>query len=329
LLSAVATVAASQAPSQAGNSEVGRTAPVIRSPGGHPDLQGGWNFSSLTPLERPAEFAGKTVVTGAEAVALQKLVQKNADITTATDLGFKLGYDPDEFFEDAVHGEGRRQKVDRLPTSLIIDPPDGRLPPLTPLGRQRAAARAAAFAGPEADGPEARTLGERCLTAFNSGPPMLPGAYNNNMQIVQTRDYIVVLTEMIHTARIIPLDGRPHLPSSIHLWSGDSRGRWEGDTLIVETTNLNDQPPIGASSTSTSDERVIERLTLVDRNTLRYEFTLNDPATSTAPWTARIDMHRGPALYEYACHEANYALRNILSAARAKERPAAKPTITR
>jgi hypothetical protein len=158
---------------------------------------------------------------------------------------------------------------------------------------------------------------------------MIPGAYNNNVQIVQTPDHLVVSTEMVHTARSIPLDGRPHLPSSIRQWSGDSRGRWEGDTLVVETTNFNDQLLLGPGSTGSSDKRVIERFTRLDSDTLRYEFTVIDPPIYTAPWTARVDMHRGTALYEYACHEANYSLSNILSGARAKDRPAAKPGIAR
>jgi hypothetical protein len=304
---------------------------LLRTSDGRPDLQGIWNFSSVTTLERPAEFAGKAFVTGAEATALQKLVQSAAAATEAVDACYKVGYNPDEFFEDAVHGDGRRQKAVRLPTSLIVDPPDGHLPPLTPLGQKRTAASIDAFMSQQNDGPESRSLGERCLVGFNAGPPMIPGAYNNNMQIVQTHDHVVVLTEMIHNARSVPLDGRPHLPSSIHQWSGDPRGRWEGDTLVIETTNFNDQPllsPAPPSSAST-EKRVIERFTLVDRDTLRYEFTVIDPPIYTAPWTARLDMHRGTSLYEYGCHEANYALKNILSASRARERAAAKPAAAR
>src|SRR5215471_4446233 len=163
LLLAVAAVSASQGHSRARTTGAQRTTPALRASDGRPDLQGIWNFSSVTMLERPGEFAGKEFVTGAEAAALQKLVQTAAATTEATDACYKVGYNPDDFFEDAVHGEGRGQKVLRLPTSLIVDPPDGRLPPLTPLGQKRTAASIDAFMSQQNDGPESRSLGERCL----------------------------------------------------------------------------------------------------------------------------------------------------------------------
>jgi hypothetical protein len=331
LLLGVAAVSASQKHPETAGARTQRTSRVGRTWDGRPDLQGLWTFSSLTPFERPAEFAGKAFVTGAEAVAFQKLINKKADATAATDPGYILGYDPDEFFEDGIHGAARREKVDRLPTSLIVDPPDGRLPALTAFGRQRTAAAVDLLDDARNDGPEGRSLGERCLVAFNAGPPIMPGAYNNNLQVVQTHDYVVVMTEMIHSVRTIPLDGRPHLPASLRQWSGDSRGRWDGDTLVIETTNFHEQLLLSpaAAFRGSDDKRVIERFTRVDRGTLRYEFTVIDPAVYTVPWTARVDMHPGTAMYEYGCHEANYALRDILSGLRVKERQAAKPRPTR
>jgi hypothetical protein len=203
-----------------------------------------------------------------------------------------------------------------LRTSLIVDPPDGRIPPLTPEAQQRTAARGAARRANGLDGPEAFSIAERCLI-FGAGPPLLPGPYNNNIQIVQTRDAVVVYTEMIHDARIISLDGRPHRSPNIRLWLGDSRGRWDGDTLVVETTNFTSQTPFRGS-----DEhlRLTERFTRTDPNTLTYEFTVDNPTAFTKPWTARQQLARSnEMMYEYACHEGNYGLSNMLNAARFEE----------
>jgi len=220
-------------------------------------------------------------------------------------------------------------------TSLIVDPPDGRVPPLTPEAQKKVdAARAYAKLHP-ADGPEDRPLAERCLLWPTAGPPMLPGPYNNNYQIVQGPGYVVILVEMIHDARIIPIDGRPHLPQSIRQWLGDPRGHWEGNTLVVETTNFTDKTSdVAAGLRGTtfrgSDDRMrlIERFTRVDSNTIRYQFTLDDPTAFTKPWSADIPMTRIPGPFlEYACHEGNYAMSGILAGARAEEKkagPAAK-----
>jgi len=197
-----------------------------------------------------------------------------------------------------------------------VDPPDGRVPPLTPEARQRTAMRAPQ--GPEqADHPEERSIGERCLL-FSAGPPLTPGPYNNNLQIVQTRDAVMLMTEMIHDARVVPLDGRPQLPASIRLWLGSSRGRWEGDTLVVETTNFT-----AKTSVRGSDERLhlVERFTLIGRDALRYEYTVDNPTAFTRPWTAAFMLMRtAEPMFEFACHEGNVAMEHILRGARQQEK---------
>jgi hypothetical protein len=202
-------------------------------------------------------------------------------------------------------------------TSLITDPPDGRLPPLTAAASARAAARAEARRLHPADGPEDRPLAERCLM-FNAGPPLLPGPYNNYLQIFQTRDHIAILNEMIHDVRIVPLDERPHAPSFIRRWQGDSRGRWEGKTLVVNTTNFTDKTNFRGTA---ENLHLIERFTRTDADTLLYEFTVDDPSTFTKPWTAVLPMKRtDDPIFEYACHEANYGLTGVLRGARFEEK---------
>jgi hypothetical protein len=207
-------------------------------------------------------------------------------------------------------------------TSLIVDPPDGRLPALTPEAQKRAAAHKAQLQRP-AEGPEDRDAAERCIVGYNAGPPMVPVGYNQNMQIVQTRDHVVIHTEMVHDARIVPLTAKPHLPSHLRPWLGDSRGRWEGDTLVVHTTNFSDRvwnQFNGWNWASDENLKLTERFTLVDANLLRYEFTVDDPTTWTKPWTAVILLPRSKdQIYEYACHEANYGMAGILRGARLAE----------
>jgi len=283
---------------------------------GPPDLQGVWSFSTVTPLERPAEFAGKPTLTEQEAAAFQKrMIDRNdsdrrnpnpdADVAAA--------------YNDAWYDRGTTvAKVNgRYITSLITDPADGRLPALTPEAAARGAARAEARRQHPADGPEDRPLAERCLM-FNAGPPLLPGPYNNYLEIFQTADHVVISNEMIHDARIVPLDGRPHLPSSIRRWQGDPRGRWDGKTLVVDTTNFTDKTNFRGTS-----ERLhlVERFTRVDPNTLLYEFTVDDPSSFTRPWTAVLPLKRSDdRIYEYACHEANYGLLGVLRGARFEEK---------
>jgi hypothetical protein len=210
-------------------------------------------------------------------------------------------------------------------TSLIVDPPNGRLPAMTPEGAKRMAARAedgrqTQLGHPHADSWEDRPLQERCIVGLNAGPPMTPGAYNNNVQIFQTPDTVVLLNEMVHDARVVPMDGRPHL--GIRTWKGDSRGHWEGDTLVVETTNFKRETSLPGSSAST---RLTERFTRADADTLLYEFTVDDPTTWTRPWTAVVPMLKSTdQIYEYACHEANYAMPGILAGARLAEKKAAE-----
>ena len=192
------------------------------------------------------------------------------------------------------------------------------MPALTTDAQQQTSTRAAAQKqrGP-ADGPEDRSLGERCIMGFNAGPPFAPSAYNNNIQITQTKDYVVVMTEMVHDARIVPLDGRKHLPSPVRPWMGDSRGHWEGDTLVIETTNFSEK---NLYRNATPNLKLVERFTRTAPDMLVYEFTINDPATWTAPWTGRVPLERlDGQLYEYACHEGNLGMEGILKGTRAEE----------
>jgi hypothetical protein len=279
------------------------------------NLEGVWTFSTLTPLERPAEFANKPELTSEEAAAYERrMVEQNNRDRRNSSAEADLGGAYNEFWWDrGTHLATVRGK--KL-TSLIVDPPDGRIPALTPEGQQRAAARAADRRDHAADGPENRSLGERCLM-FNAGPPMLSGPYNNYVQIFQFADHIVILNEMIHDARIVPLDGRPHAPQSVRSWQGDSRGRWDGNTLVVDTTNFSDKTTFRGA-----DERLhlVERFTRVDNAMLLYEFTVDDPTAFTKPWSAVLPMTKtNDRVFEYACHEGNYALVGILRGARAQE----------
>jgi len=302
------------------------TSTLPRTPDGKPDLQGVWDFRTITPLERPRELGEKAFFTEAEAAAWEKDENRrqNRDLIDPEVGG--LMYPPggvvpyNEFWYD--RGD---KVVGTRRTSLIVDPPNGRLPPLTPEGKVKADARAVTgretqLGRPKADSWEDRPLQERCIMGLNAGPPMTPGAYNNNVQLSQTPDHVVILTEMVHDARIVPMDGRPFL--NIPQWKGESRGRWDGDTLVVETKNFKRETSLPGSSAST---HLIERFTRVDANTLLYEFTVNDPTTWTRPWTAVVPMVRSEdPIYEYACHEANYALPGILGGARADEKAAAE-----
>ncbi|HLK46518.1 MAG TPA: hypothetical protein VKT49_00205 [Bryobacteraceae bacterium] len=285
-----------------------------RAPDGHPDLQGIWSNATVTPLERPPQFAGKAVLSEEEASEFAKeVVQRNNTDRRArgTEGDVALAYN------DFWYDRGTKAiKTHR--TSLIIDPPEGRIPPRTEEAQRRMAARAEHRRQHPADGPEDRSLAERCLNWATAGPPMLPSFYNNNYQIMQTPDTVVILNEMIHDARIIPLDGRPHVPGNIRQWLGDSRGHWEGDTLVIETTNFTDKTAFQGSS---ENMRLVERFTRIDADTLLYEFTVDDPAAFTKPWTAQIPSVRSDgAIYEYACHEGNYAMTGMLSSARAEEK---------
>jgi hypothetical protein len=304
-------------------SEPGKKWTPRRLPDGRPDLQGVWDFATATPLERPGEFAGKEFFTDEEAAAYEKRTVQSRSLDRR-DGGAQadIGRAYNDFWADW----GSRV-VETKRTSLIIDPPDGKLPPLTPLGQQREAARME-VARRVPVGPEDRSISERCLIGFNAGPPIITGPYNNFMQVVQNHDYVAVYTEMIHGARIIPLDGRPHIDRSVHQWTGDPRARWEGDTLVVDSTNFTDSGTgnITLRIASDANMHLVERFTRIGEDTLLYRVTVDDPTVWTRPWTLELTMKRSDAsIYEYACHEGNYAMTGILSAARADERKAAGP----
>ena len=321
---------------------------VPRTPEGHPDLSGSYDTATLTPLERPAQFGDKLFLTAEEAAAIENQERK---------LSEELGRPSDpERVAPPVGGDGspgpygnvggynffwidRGTKVfeldGRLRTSILFDPPNGQLPPFTPEAEKRVAARSVLYKenagdntgtawwvdldgpGPY-DDPEQRPLGERCLLGFGStsGPPSLPVLYNNLKRIVETPEYVVILVEMVHDARIIPLN-RQHAPKAIRKWMGDSVGHWEGDTLVVDTTNFGKTPALYYAS---ENLHVIERFTRVAENTLLYQFTVDDPTVWTRPWSGEYPwVATDDMLYEYACHEGNYAFGDILRGARLLE----------
>jgi hypothetical protein len=317
LLAAVALTCASAA---ASNWKAPRTAD------GHPDLQGVWTNATITPLERPERFGDRLVITDAEARELEGAeAAYNAEADAPSDLskpaaytcrsgsGPTCGYN--NFWIDrgsqvvTINGERR--------SSLIVDPPNGKIP-MKPE-RQKQLAERMRTARQNFDGPEARPLGERCLLAFgsSSGPPMMPVLYNNHYQIVQNRDSVMILVEMVHDARIIRLGGQP-IPGRVRKWMGDSVGRWEGDTLVVETSGFTQSEGFRGA---TPAMKVTERFTRVAPDKIEYRFTIDDPNAFTQPWSGEIAWHRtDDAVYEYACHEGNYALPGILAGARAEER---------
>jgi hypothetical protein len=346
-----------QAPAAAAKVKAGYTPP--RTPDGRPDLTGFYNVATITPVERPAGYGNRLVMTDAEASAIER-------------------YEVERYEKDRAPGDGNRQAPpvggDRTPTksyleglfragggtvggynlvwlnpgdrvltvdgqrrtSLIVDPVDGRVPPMKAEARERNAAFQRTRISPDAaegasggtasqyDGPEARPLAERCLLGFSStsGPPTLPNYFYNNLkQIVQTRDTISILNEMVHDVRIIRIGGT-HPPAHIKKWMGDSIGRWEGDTLVVETTNFTNKTQFRGSG---ENLKVIERFTRTDDDTILYRFTVEDPTTWDRPWTGEYTwLASSEPLYEYACHEGNYALEGVLRGARVLEKDAAK-----
>jgi hypothetical protein len=318
-----------------------------RNSQGHPDMQGVWDFRTLTPLERPKALADKAVFTSTneEEAFRQKAVElsdvdANRDATSETDV--------EGAYNSWWMDYGTELNEDRR-TSLIVDPPNGRLPDLTP----------AAYAGMKKDlervppvrvivslemdnktfrpeGPESLGLSERCLLGFNAGPPLTPSAYNNNLRIVQTPTHVVLFTEMIHNARVVPIDGRPHLPDDMSEWSGDSRGHWDGNTLVVETTNFTDKTPtfqlpldlnnldMNGVVGSGKNMHLTERFTRISDSRLLYEYTVDDPNTFTRPFTVAIPLRATEdQMFEYACHEGNYAMAGMLKGARLLEKEAA------
>ncbi len=281
---------------------------------GQPDLQGVWNFGSNIPLERPGNLGAKEFYTPQEAAEnLKKGFQGDRAVTGGAhyDLA-QFGLDPSQ-----------ARYPPNLRTSMIVGP-EARIPDQTPEAQQRDAADAAKQKGHEFDGPENRPLGERCILFPTVGPPMLPFAYNNNLQIFQAPGYVAILQEIVHDVRVIPLDGRSHLPASIRQWRGDSRGHWEGNTLVVDTTNFSGKGAFFASATDSL--HVTERFTRTAEDALLYEFTVEDPATWVKPWTAQLPMMKDPnRIFEFACHEGNYGMANTLSEARALEAAGKQP----
>ncbi len=300
------------------------TAP--RTADGKPDLQGLWTNNTITPLERPERFAGKPTLTEEEQLAWE---QQIADRTAEADLPSdpnrsaptKGQIDLEDSYNNFWFDDGTKVAIynGERRTSLVVDPPDGLIPAPTEAARARMAAAAEQRRLGPSDGPESRSLAERCLLSFGSsaGPPMLPILYNNHYQIVQSPGYVMILVEMVHDARIIRIDDEP-LPAAFQPWLGDSIGHWEGETLVVETSNFNPQQSFRGSA---DQFRVTERFTRVGPDTINYSFTVNDPDTFTSAWTAEIPMNRTTdKLYEYACHEGNYALPGILAGTRVEER---------
>ena len=298
---------------QTASSTPKKPAPLL-TPDGRPDLQGIWNFGTITPMERPADLAGKEFLTEKEAAEyeIETRNRNNMDRRDGTREA-----DVSRAYNDFWWDRGTKVVPTRR-TSLVIDPKDGRIPPMLPAARERQAERQAKNKGHEYDGPENRPLAERCLLLQGAGPPTTPTAYNNNTQIVQTPGYVLIHVEMGHEFRVIPLDGRPHLPEAVRQWKGDSRGRWEGDTLVVETTNFTEK----TAFRGTSDKlRLIERFRRLDADTLLYQFTVDDPTTYARPWTAEIPLTKSDGLiYEYACHEGNEGMFGLLRGARAQEK---------
>jgi hypothetical protein len=313
---------ATQGPAAANAPTAADTWAPPRTPDGQPDLQGVWANNNATPLERPKQLAGRAVLTDEELTALKakatELFHGDGDAAFG-DSVFEAALADAQNFTSRDAGTGNYNHfwlVERdwdNRTSLIADPPDGRLPPLTPEAEQRRAAAAGSRQRPAA-GPEDRSLSERCITF---GVPRLGAGYNSYYQIFQSRDHVVLAMETIHDARVIPLDGRPHAPQAIRQWHGDSRGRWEGDTLVIDTTNYS---PKSNFMGSTESLHIIERFTRVRPDVLKYEITVDDPKTWIRPWTAMIPLRRGEdKIYEFACHEGNEGMVGILSGARAQE----------
>ncbi|PWT97114.1 MAG: hypothetical protein C5B51_32040 [Terriglobia bacterium] len=293
----------------------GWTAP--KTADGQPDLQGVWSNLVDTPLERPEGLGAKEFYTPEEKVQrearrAQAARPRQAEPGTVADVHYDLG----QFGLDRSHSKSAVSTR----TSLIAGP-EGKIPALLPAAQKRQADRVAAIRGHQFDGPEYRGLSERCITWPNEGPPMLSPGYNSNLQIVQGPGYVAILQEMIHDVRVIPLDGRPHATSAIRQWFGDSRGHWEGNTLVVDTTNFSGRFPFYGSS---DQLHVVERFTRTAEDAILYQFTVEDPATWAKPWSAEVPWVKieGP-VFEYACQEGNYGMANVLSGARAAEKEAA------
>ena len=301
------------------------TADSPRTEWGDPALHGIWDFRSITPLQRPEQYADREFLTEEEAAGLeQATVDRELELLLRPAQRTRAGASVDRgengalgAYNDFWLDRGTTTVSDRR-TSLIVDPPNGRMPPLSEQGQRRRDERAAYRREHPADSWEDRGLNDRCM--FTTGLPMVPSAYNNNVHVFQTPDHVAMLVEMTHTVRIVPLDGRPRHDRPIRQFVGESRGHWEGDTLVVESMHFNRLTGLRGS---TPDARLVERFTRIGPDAIQYEFTIEDPATWTSPWTARVELQRTEEpLYEYACHEGNYSMEGILAGARADEREA-------
>jgi len=292
---------------------------VPRTPDGQPDFEGFWSNATYTPLQRRDGVAGE-FYTAEEVAAIEARALERESAQTVPGTTADVHYDFTQFGLD----RSQSTLASSLRTSLIFDPPDGRIPPRTAEGERITAQREeqARLRGGRFDSAENNQLSDRCIIMGGAGPPMMNMVYNSNYQIVQSRDYVMFLVEMIHDARIIPLDGREQADANVRQWMGTSRGHWEGDTLVVETANFNGKNPIRGS---TENMRVTERFTRVDDETIIYRFTIDDEIMWTRPWSAELSMKKtiGP-LFEHACHEGNYGLYNTLVGARREERLAAE-----
>ena len=296
------------------------------------DLTGAWDFSTITPLERPVELGDTAVLTAEQVAQLEREAAEDPGLDRPESPGSVGGYN--QFW-----AEPGSRVVAGNQSSVIVDPANGRLPAFQPgvklsVGPDRVTEDTIAVESPVLlrstgleipAGPEDRGLAERCLLGFNTGPPMLSSLYNNHIQIFQNDDFVVIINEMVHDLRIVPLDGRPRLPEQIHQWMGSSRGHWEGDVLVIDTTHFSPKTAsfnVGASQgVGTGDTlHLVERFARRDDNTLSYEFTVDDPTIFTAPFTGVMSMTKmDEPMFEYACHEGNYGLQNILRGAREAE----------
>ena len=317
VLLAFPAVSAAQSPAPADG--------IPRTPWGAPDLQGVYDFGTAIRLQRPVDFGDRAVLTDEEIAVLEQQAAELFNDEVNRDSLTPPNYNHFWFDFGTTVADTRQ-------SSLIVDPPDGRIPPVAAAEEQRRVAHDDAGGYPVRQlgggigmtGPEDRGLAERCILGFNSGPPIVPASYNNYLQVFQTPDHVVIFTEMVHDARIIPLDGRPGVSPHIKQWMGDSRGRWEGDTLVIESSNFTPKRGYNISWMSVvgtgETMRLTERLTRVDADTLLYEYTYDNQQMFTQPFSASIPLARTDgALFEYACHEGNYGMMNILSGARSAE----------
>ena len=284
---------------------------------GDPDIQGVWDFRTITPLERPEDLGEKAFLTAEEAAEReQAAVDREIELWEAdarrTEAGGNVGGYNNFWMDRGTN------VIETRRTSLIIDPPNGRLPELTKAGEERARVDRGSFTVELPTTYAELNTYDRCIQGFNAGPPMTASAYNNNVQIFQTPEHVALVTEMVHTPRVIPLGDQPHLTDAVDQWSGDSRGYWDGDTLVVETKNFAQKR---AWRGTTANMTLVERFRRIDESNLEYEFTVTDLETWTAPWTVNLPMLRNEQpLYEYACHEGNYSMPQMLGGARALER---------